>query len=143
MKTGAGAAKTVSVIIMLAVLAGLMFYQKLQTPSPKASKLVKCADLLQGCKILSDGQAVIVKFSELPSALKPFMITVKAQSVQAIYANFTMEGMEMGPTKYRLLPVDKSVWEAKVVLPVCVAGRRDWMLILELDQHVLRIPFVT
>lgn len=143
MKTGAGVAKSVSVVIMLAALAGLMSYQILQTPSPKASKLEKCADLLQGCKILSNGQTVSVKFSEPPSALKPFMITVKAQGVQAVYANFTMEGMEMGPTKYRLLPVEKNVWEAKVILPVCVAGRRGWLLTLELGQRTLLIPFVT
>ena len=72
MKTGAGVAKSVSVVIMLAALAGLMSYQILQTPSPKASKLEKCADLLQGCKILSNGQTVSVKFSEPPQCIKAF-----------------------------------------------------------------------
>ncbi|TCV83005.1 hypothetical protein [Sulfurirhabdus autotrophica] len=143
MKAGAGRVKTLSVAIMMAALAGLMFYQFLQTPPQTKSKLEKCTDLLQGCKIVLNGQNLVVKFSEPPSALKPFMITMTASEMQSVYADFKMEGMEMGPTKYRLKQVQKNAWEAKVILPVCVAGRRDWMLILELDQRMVFIPFST
>ena len=143
MKAGAERVKTLLVALIMSALAGLMLYQFLQAPLPIKSKLEKCADLLQGCKIMLNGQAVIVKFSEPPSALKPFTITITSPGMQSVYADFKMEGMEMGPTRYRLTQAQESVWEAKVMLPVCVAGRRDWMLILEIDQRRVFIPFAT
>ncbi len=143
MKAGAERVKTLSVALIMVALAGLMLYQFLQTPLPINSKLEKCTDLLQGCKIMLNGQAVAVQFSKSPGALKPFLITITAPGMQSVYADFKMDGMEMGPTRYQLTQAQESVWEAKVMLPVCVAGRRDWMLILEIDQRMVFIPFAT
>ena len=84
---------------------------------------------------------VEVKFSALPSALQPFDLAVQADGVKQVYASFVMVGMEMGLNRYRLVAADNKVWRAKVILPVCVAGRRDWVLTLVLDDNAVQIPF--
>ena len=84
-----------------------------------------------------------VRFSDTPSALKPFLLTVKAVGVQNVSASFSMASMEMGLNRYTLTPIAEGVWQGKVILPVCIAGRRDWMLVLTLDKTTIQIPFAT
>ncbi len=54
-----------------------------------------------------------------------------------------MVGMDMGFNRYDLRPTADGAWAAKVTLPVCVSGRRDWILYLDLDGSRYAIPFST
>ena len=48
----------------------------------------------------------------------------------------------MGENRYRLV-FENGVWKAKVLLPVCVQGRRDWLLLLDVDGQQYVVPFVS
>lgn len=60
--------------------------------------------------------------------LQPFSLTVEADGWQpqqlAVY--FSMQGMEMGLNRFRLVQTG-NVWQGQAVLPVCTAQRSDWM----------------
>ncbi|HYG14046.1 MAG TPA: hypothetical protein VD885_07875, partial [Methylophilaceae bacterium] len=49
-------------------------------------------------------------------------------------ASFAMQGMEMGLNRYRLLRQPDGKWAAEVTLPVCVQGRSDWLMELEVIE---------
>jgi hypothetical protein len=79
----------------------------------------------------------------VPSALQPFVLTVRAPEGKQVYAEFVMQGMEMGLNRYRLERQLNEEWQGRVTLPVCVSGRRDWLLILEVDGERYALAFVT
>ena len=133
--------KLLAIFGLIALLVSAELYNVFKTPPETETPTAKCADLIHGCRIVLSKQPVDVKFSALPSALKPFDLTVRANGVKQVYASFVMVGMEMGLNRYRLVAADNKVWRAKVILPVCVAGRRDWVLTLVLDNNAVQIPF--
>lgn len=100
---------------------------------------VACADLEAGCA----AGGIRVRTDAPPSALRPFRLTVEAPAAARVSAEFAMEGMEMGLNRYRLLPAGEGRFEARVVLPVCVSGRRDWLLWVEADGRRVGFAFQT
>lgn len=102
---------------------------------------VACADLTQSCRL--DGGAIEVRADHAPSALHPFTLTVGVQGARQVHAEFVMQGMEMGLNRYRLEPTAAGVWRGRVTLPVCVSGRRDWLLILDVDGEQHALAFAT
>lgn len=129
-------------LIALLVLIGLISAGLLHVFSaPPLEATIRCENLLLGCRIALPAQTLDVKFSAAPNALKPFDLEVTAPAAREIHASFTMPGMEMGHNRYRLIPAGAGVWRAHVILPVCVTGRRDWVLTLEVDRARVRVPF--
>lgn len=106
-----------------------------QAPAPA----VPCADLQQGCR----AAGVEVRTDAPPSALRPFTLTVEAPGAREVVAEFVMVGMDMGLNRYRLQPVASSRFEARVALPVCVSGRRDWVLWLSINGRRVGFAFQT
>jgi len=135
--------KALGMAILLGAVAGAMLFQIFQQTRHQSVQSIACENLIQSCRISVDGQNLEVSFSATPSALKPFLLTVKAVGVENVSASFHMANMEMGMNRYALIPVAEGVWQAKVILPVCVAGRRDWILVLTLDESIIQIPFAT
>ena len=133
--------KILAIFGLIALLVSAELYNVFKAPPETETPVAKCADLIHGCRIVLSKKPVDVKFSALPSALQSFDLTVRADGVKQVYASFVMVGMEMGLNRYRLVAADNSVWRAKVILPVCVAGRRDWVLTLVLDNNAVQIPF--
>ena len=133
--------KLLAIFGLIALLVSAELYNVFKAPPETEIPVAKCADLIHGCRIVLLKKAVEVKFSALPSALKPFDLTVHADGVKQVYASFVMVGMEMGLNRYRLVATGNNSWYAKVILPVCAAGRRDWMLTLVLDNNAVQIPF--
>jgi len=68
---------------------------------------------------------------------------VRADDVDKAQASFTMVGMDMGFNLYTLRPDGKGAYRARITLPMCVTGRMDWLLHVDLDGARLTIPFVT
>src|SRR3569832_10508 len=66
----------------------------------------------------------------------------RARSV-ASERRIQMNGMEMGFNRYDLHPSDNGTFVSSVTLPVCVSGRRDWTLTLEIDGVHYALPFST
>jgi hypothetical protein len=105
---------------------------------------VDCETLASGCSLLDDGREIRFGMQGEVKPLAPFDIWVAGvAAVNKAEARFTMEGMDMGFNLYTLRPDAQGVLRAKVTLPICVTGRRDWNMILELDNLRLIIPFVT
>ncbi|OYY93293.1 MAG: hypothetical protein B7Y41_10905 [Hydrogenophilales bacterium 28-61-23] len=104
---------------------------------------VDCATLTSGCSINVNGRQIRFGMSGAPKPLAPFQIWVDAAGVGKAEARFVMEGMDMGFNVYTLRADKQGILRAAVTLPVCVSGRRDWAMILDLDKTRLRVPFVT
>lgn len=98
-----------------------------------------CADLTQGCRI--EKGSVEARVDRTPGALQPFVLTVRAPHAKQVYAEFVMQGMEMGLNRYRLKQAPNGEWGGRITLPVCVSGRRDWLLILDLDGERVAFAF--
>ena len=102
---------------------------------------IECSNPLQGCQFQLGQQAVHVSFIDPPSGLHPFTVRVTTANAKSVYAYFTMRDMEMGYNRYRLTQQQPQLWQARVVLPVCVTGRHDWLLTLDIDGKKVAIPF--
>lgn len=130
-------------LLFLAALGGYGAFHLFPGATAKAPHTVTCTDPVgEGCRFALAGQAVAVRFLSPPQALAPFVLRVSAPGASAIQANFAMASMDMGLNQYRLLPAGTGIWEAKVILPVCVTGRSDWVLTLTLDGAAVQIPFI-
>jgi hypothetical protein len=93
--------------------------------------------------------AVRVVFGAEPRALQPFPIQVQLEGHQradSVTAAFSMQGMDMGPNRYRLSADASGGWNADITLPICTSGRTDWVADFELvvtDRRLqIQVPFV-
>jgi len=103
--------------------------------------LVTCASLMRGCTL--DHDQIMVRSDRVASPLKPFALTVTAPAAQEVYVELSMQGMDMGSNRYRLLRQTGGEWRANVTLPVCVTGRRDWIMLIEVDGTRRTLTFQT
>lgn len=110
---------------------------------PADAEAIACADPLAGCSFSHRGTTVKVHFSAYPKPLEPFEFSVKAPGATRVHAEFQMNGMEMGFNRYDLHPAGNGTFVSSVTLPVCVSGRRDWTLYLEIDGAHYTLPFST
>lgn len=110
--------------------------------SQKTAPVAQCADPLRGCWLAWDGKGADVRFLAAPGGLKPFGLQVAAPGANAVSASFSMRDMDMGENRYRLVRGTDGAWRADVILPVCVAGRADWTMTLEVDGSRVAMPFV-
>lgn len=127
--------------LLIIALAALVLWRGGGDASMPAAQVLACADLVRGCGTTLNGREVSVGFDGPVQPLKPFMLHVKAANARDIRASFTMEGMDMGFNLYTLHAAGEGRFSARVTLPVCVTGRRDWILSLEIDGDVLQLPF--
>ncbi len=104
---------------------------------------VTCVDLAVGCVVQVEGRSIGLGTDATSKPLKPFNLWVKAPGAKKVEARFTMEGMDMGFNIYTLRADNQGVFRTTATLPVCVSGRRDWNVILDIDGTRLAVPFVT
>jgi len=104
---------------------------------------VACPDLVAGCAARVAGRDVRARADAPIKALRPFELWVEAAGAQRVEARFSMEGMDMGFNLYVLRAEAPGVFRARVTLPVCVSGSRNWLMTLDLDGTRLVLPFVT
>ena len=121
-------------LLVLTVAAIFFFEQKNKLEDDKA-ELLACADIVQSCV----NAEFSVRFKETPQVMKPLHLEFVAigadKGIQNIHANFAMKGMEMGFNRYQLIKADQNKWQAEVTLPVCVQGRSDWEMLLEINAE--------
>jgi hypothetical protein len=110
---------------------------------PAKAQAVMCADPLAGCAFLHHGTAVQLVFSTRPKPLESFELRVSAPGATRISAAFQMNGMDMGFNRYDLRTAGEGTFVSKVTLPVCVSGRRDWTVYLDIDGSHYALPFST
>ncbi|NWG87512.1 MAG: hypothetical protein HXY26_08405 [Hydrogenophilaceae bacterium] len=127
--------------LVIGLIVVLLAVWQLRTPEP--ARTVSCPNLQAGCALPLDGQTVTAGVEGELRVLKPFQLWVKAPGASKVQAHFTMAGMDMGFNLYTLRPDAQGVFRARIVLPVCVSGRRDWVMSLEIDGERIDLPFVT
>lgn len=124
------------VVLVIALAAGLLW------PRPGGQGkpiIVPCADIVAGCAV---PQADLhVRFDQRPRAMQRFRAVVQLPKAREVHASFSMRGMEMGFNRYRLLPDGNGSWQAEIMLPACVQGRSDWLMLLEVDGRRYELPF--
>ena len=98
-----------------------------QSNNTQPAQRIACADISKGCEI--DG--IKLSFDHIPRVMQPFNLQMELQDASEVHASFAMQGMEMGLNRYRLLQKTGNLWGAKIILPVCVRGRSDWLMLLE------------
>lgn len=130
--------------IFLVVLAvGAKFYRAKMHVLPIS--ILPCVNITQGC----GNDMLTIRFAEAPQVMKPLNVNLhlnRPSNVRAVSIDFAMQNMEMGLNRYRLISDQKSDhWQAEVTLPVCVQGRSDWSMLIELetedDVQRFQMPF--
>ena len=129
--------------LLLIILVGVVVWQNPRQQGEGVLRTLACPDLRKGCRIDLDGKAVMVLVSGELKPLKAFQVRVEAPRAEKVEARFTMESMDMGFNLYTLRAEKAGVFQANVTLPVCVTGRRDWVMHLDVDGALLAVPFVT
>ena len=107
----------------------------------KTATPITCSAPIEGCAFSHQKQRAMLRFSQLPRPMRPFQLTVHIPAARQVYAQFQMQGMEMGAGRYRLTREKTDTFAASINLPICVTGRRDWMLHLNIDGMRYQMPF--
>mgnify|MGYP001610266408 CR=1 FL=1 len=128
-------------LALIALLALVLWTHR--APDVVGATQVFCTTLASGCSLQVDGREISLGMMGVPKPLAPFNIWVKAVGARKVEARFVMEGMDMGFNLYTLHADNQGVFRANVTLPICVTGRRDWVMILDVDKTRLNVPFVT
>jgi len=117
-------------------------------PLSVLSALPGC-DLQQGCRAGDGSFSVELRFAAPPRAMKAFPVQLRvaaAEAVETVMISFSMQGMDMGLNRYRMVRAANNTWTADVTLPICVSGRSDWIAGVELLTARRRfqwdVPFV-
>lgn len=125
------------VLVLIAV--GALLWPRFAPHSGAVS--LPCADIVAGCALPAEGGSI--RFDHQPDALKPFKLFVTWPQANTIEASFQMAGMQMGFNRYRLVRQADEHWQAEVMLPACIQGRKDWLVELDIDGAKVRVPFAS
>lgn len=112
-----------------------------RSKQPSIATPIACADPVRGCGFMHRDQTAQLHFSHSPKPLQAFTLTVRAPGARQVHAQFQMQGMEMGAGRYALAAQTPDTFNASINLPVCVTGRRDWKLYLQIDARRFEMPF--
>jgi len=129
--------------LVLIALVGTVVWVDHSKQAPATQQTLSCGDLQSGCAAELAGKPVTVRIEGELKPLQAFVVHVSAPKAAKVQARFTMEGMDMGFNLYTLRADKAGEFQANVTLPVCVTGRRDWVMDLSVDEDRLAVPFVT
>ncbi|MDD5389248.1 MAG: hypothetical protein PHD37_07870 [Gallionellaceae bacterium] len=132
---------TAAPLLIIALAAGVLW--KGGGEPPVATVTLSCADLVAGCATRLRGRDISLGLSGVVKPLKPFQVWVKAAGAGKVQARFVMQGMDMGFNYYTLRAEGDDLFRARVTLPICVSGRRDWIMAVEIDGATIQVPFTS
>lgn len=118
--------------------AGVLYRGVMQGAARPAIQL-PCRNVVSGCSL--PDASLRVRFDQAPQSMKPFLLSVEILNAREVRAGFAMRGMQMGLNQYRLLAKGAGLWQATITLPVCVDGRADWVMTLDVDGRLYQVPF--
>ena len=107
------------------------------------TSMIACPSLVQGCAVALGEEKILVKTNIAPAPLQPFALSIAGSSAQAVTVTLQMQGMDMGSNRYRLLRQSDGEWRGTLTLPVCVSGRRDWLMTVDFDGARRALAFQT
>ena len=120
-------------------IAALLWWQK-QQPALTVLSAAECT-VHAGCALPN---GTVVKFSNTVQAKAPFDIEVRgvAADVAEVYVSFSMQDMDMGFNRYKLLRQSNGTWRAvQIRLPVCVQNRHDYLADIYIGGKVFQTAF--
>ncbi|WP_246542729.1 hypothetical protein [Paludibacterium yongneupense] len=123
-------------LLMLAAVKFALIGWYLHSRSAVAAvQTVSCKDAV--CALPGGGR---LRFVTPPRHGQAFELRVEGVETKSATAEFTMRDMDMGFNRYRFVK-QPAAWQARVMLPLCVTGRREWTMTLILDDARYRLPF--
>ncbi len=108
---------------------------------PAEAQAITCADPVKGCAFSHRGLPAKLRFSRQPMPLQAFRLDVLAPGAKRVSVELKMVGMGMGFNHYDLHAATPGVYGADITLSVCVSGRRDWKLFLDIDGQRYVLAF--
>jgi hypothetical protein len=134
-------------VAIIALIVGVVAADRFLRPADAPALVLACADPRTGCEARIDDTSLRVGIDGELKVLQPFTVWLRPGDAGfapgKVQASFTMEGMDMGFNLYTLRREADGVYRGRVTLPVCVTGRRDWVMTLDIDGDRLALPFVT
>ena len=127
-------------ILLLLGGAALLYFGVLQAPKRPVVQVV-CENVIAGCMLPEPG--LRIAFDQHPQSMKPFRLKVEVSNAREVHASFAMRDMQMGLNRYRLLAEGAGAWKAEITLPVCMNGRSDWVMTLDVDGRLYQLPFTS
>jgi hypothetical protein len=125
-------------VFLLAAMLGLGYW--LKPKSQPVGQAATCPDLSLACRLVLDGQPVLLRAEPKPAPLHPFRLLLRGYG-KPLTVRFGMRGMDMGPIAYPFKTQTDGTQMAEVMLPFCVQGRSDWWLRLEADGATAVVAF--
>ncbi|GGY27148.1 hypothetical protein [Paludibacterium paludis] len=107
-----------------------------ESASPTVPAILVCSPAKAACALPDGGT---VAFATAPARDTPFVVTVSGTGKEAPAASFAMRDMDMGFNRYRFVRQGAD-WSARVTLPACVSGGRDWIMTLTIDGRDVQVP---
>lgn len=94
-----------------------------------------CNAAVTGCEATGAGGRMLLSMAGV-RAMQPATVSLhwNGAAAESVVISFNMVGMDMGDNRYRLVPDGQGGWTGKVVLPVCVKGRSDWVADVTLKE---------
>jgi len=127
--------------LMLAFIAAGVIGTRMKHVS--GARTILCNTPLHGCVFKHRDSLIQVRFSQVPKPMQTFTLTVQAPGVQRVGAEFQMADMDMGMNRYELTATPNSLFTARVMLPLCVSGQREWKLYMDIDNQRYIVPFMS
>ena len=134
--------KSLLLLFLILVIVAVGYYfeshkEEAQKPRYVLELLdLNCNPAESVCRAAKQDSSVTLYFPEQVHYLKPFRMQVTTKgisnsSIETIYIDYTMVGMDMGLNRFNLKSVTDAKgqqrYEGEGILPVCVSGRVDWL----------------
>lgn len=131
------------VLILLIASAGTGLYLS-RSSTEESVRIEKLAPSSDACR---DGQGICtarnpvfgemqLRFPQGAYYMQPFIAEVRLENpgvVERVVLDLSMPGMEMGLNRFELRRAGDGLWRGKLLLPICVTGRVDWQVRVQLD----------
>ena len=149
---------TIPLVFVIIIASSFIFIQNKNKPDLfKEKDVIKiqpnnCHIESKECIVDLNELKVRVVFDEDIFYLKPFNVSVTNENsenlkLKSIKIDFKMNNMNMGVNRFLLKNDDnKSLWQGKALLPICVTGRADWLSEIELatknTRYLISLPIL-
>ena len=122
---------------LLGLLLGLLYPRWADRSNPDAATAVTlsgdpaCDAARQPCSARQGDSSLTLRLTGPLRPLQPFPVEVRltgpVAAARQIAVDFSMVGMDMGLNRFHLQRQPDGAWSGQALLPVCSAGRHDWL----------------
>jgi len=119
-------------LLLILFMSGLLLprYFKSNSSNPESQAALAPTHCLFNetpCVIQAGSLAYTVKVVGEVSPLKPYTVILEGKDIEGVTLSFSMRDMDMGVNRFIMRNTNDITWETQAMLPVCSAGRNDWI----------------